>query len=144
MRLITPETTSTNRTNSVLSAVVQRRPRNFIDNPPNRLRRLRIAAGISLPQLAEATGLSREVLRRRETGERQLKAHELELLARALDCHPMEILGQVSELTPRQRALLKLLDQLSTDKQDTLLRLGDALVEPQQRERPDPAKHARR
>lgn len=51
-----------------------------------RLRRLRLAKGIPVEQIAQAIGVTHSIVRRAENGEHQVRAHRLPKLAHMLGC----------------------------------------------------------
>lgn len=51
-----------------------------------RLRRLRIASGLTVEQIAQCIGVTHSIIRRVENGEHQIRAHRMPDLARRLGC----------------------------------------------------------
>lgn len=116
---------------SVLSPEMrQRAPKNQVENLPNNLRKLRLARRMSLAEVGALIGMTGENVRKRETGERQLKAHEIERFARIFECEPMAIIGEGSELSARERAIVDLFRALPAHQQDAIYRLASSLAEP--------------
>lgn len=64
----------------------------------NRLRAARKAAGKTLLQVAEETGINFVQLSRMETGQRDLKVKHLRSLGRSLKCPPEDIIAPVAEV----------------------------------------------
>lgn len=62
-------------------------------NRPNRLTELRNAAGLSIDELAEKTGLSTSYVSRLERGERNLSVKTMAAFAQALGVTPSELLA---------------------------------------------------
>ena len=61
------------------------------DRPPNRIRELREARGLTLADLAEQLGTTNQQISHLELGKRQLTVEWLRRLGAALDCHPWAI-----------------------------------------------------
>jgi len=57
------------------------------------IRRLRRAAGLTQPQLAERLGVQQSVVSEIETGRRSLSVARLDAWARALSCRPADLLA---------------------------------------------------
>lgn len=55
-----------------------------LENPPNRIRELRRAAGMTQADLADAIGVKQNLIGRYETGDRELSLARLRQIARAL------------------------------------------------------------
>lgn len=91
---------------------------------------MRLAAGLNLEQAAAATGMERENIRKRETGEAQLRAHEIEKFAHAYSCSEAEILGHSPDVTRQEQAILQMFRAMTPEQQSTLFRLGTALAQP--------------
>lgn len=62
-------------------------------NRPNRLTELRNAAGLSIEEVAEQTGLSTSYVSRLERGERNLSVKKMEAFAKVLRTTPAELLS---------------------------------------------------
>lgn len=62
-------------------------------NPPNRLRALREAAGLSLHQVEELSGIHFSNLGKLETGERDMRFHHMKKLAKAYGVLPADLLN---------------------------------------------------
>ena len=63
------------------------------ENRPNRLTELRNAAGLSIDEVAEKTGLSTSYVSRLERGGRNLSVKHMEAFAKALGVTPSELLS---------------------------------------------------
>lgn len=59
--------------------------------PPNRLKELREAKGVSQKELAHATGQSWTTVNRHERGSRRIRAHIMQLYARYFGVDPVEL-----------------------------------------------------
>jgi len=94
---------------------------------PNRVRELRLAAGITQRELADRIGLSPGQVGKIERGENKLHSVHVERLSQALRCQRWELFSDAASAT--QTALLALLDQLSPEDQDRLLNFGRALAQ---------------
>jgi antitoxin component HigA of HigAB toxin-antitoxin module len=64
--------------------------------PPNRIRELREARGLTLEDLAHRVGTTNQQISHLELGKRQLTVEWLRRLAKALDCHPWAIVEDQS------------------------------------------------
>lgn len=60
-------------------------------DPPNRLRELREARGLTLAELAVRLGTTNQQVSHLELGKRQLTVEWLRRLGAALECHPWAI-----------------------------------------------------
>lgn len=67
-----------------------------MSSPPNRIRELRKARGLSTSALAELVGTSQVQISRLERGERGLTVEWMMNIAKALDCLPEDLLGPVA------------------------------------------------
>lgn len=74
-------------------------------------------------EFAALVGTSNQQLNKLELGHRQLTTDWLRRLAAALECHPWEIVEEVSPtgLSDRERELLTSFRRLSDEQQDSLL-----------------------
>ena len=92
----------------------------------------RIKKGLSQNQLAKKAGISQASLNALEAKTNNPSVETCFLLAAALDCTVSELLGETAEqltaLSPRQRELLDIFDQLNDAGQDSLLALGGNLL----------------
>lgn len=99
----------------------------------NRLKELRLARGLTLAQLAEATGASNQQISHLENGRRRFSVEWLTRLATPLNCHPLEILeGEALATNPQERKLLTLFRKLTAEQQDAFLRTAISLIEPEE------------
>jgi transcriptional regulator with XRE-family HTH domain len=103
----------------------------------NRIKVLREARGVSLEALAAKMGTSNQQVSLLETGKRRLTVDWLHRLARALDCHPWEVVSDnlPQPLEPRDIRLLSRFRTLTDAQQDALLQLLDVLPPPRRRRR---------
>ncbi len=99
---------------------------------PNNLRALREDRGWSQQEVADRVGWHVTTIGKLERGDRELKASQISALSRALQCRPFEILSGEDPLGKREAALLALFQHLSEQDKDRLLRLGNALAEPEE------------
>jgi transcriptional regulator with XRE-family HTH domain len=56
-----------------------------LENPPNRIRELRLAAGLTQAELAEIIGVKPNVIGRYETGDRELSLGRMRQIARVFE-----------------------------------------------------------
>lgn len=78
-----------------------------IERFPNRIREHRTKADLTLEQLGEMSGIHFANLAKLETGARELKAHHMEQLSRALKVAQADLLNQEDGgLTAEERALI--------------------------------------
>jgi transcriptional regulator with XRE-family HTH domain len=128
---VTTETLSNGNRDRVLDAdMAKRRPRNYTDDLPNNLRKLRLESGLSLDEIADRVGMNRENIRTRETGKTRLNADEIDKFAAVYGCTVDDILGGNASLTKRERALIAMFKALPPDDQDRLFRIGTSLAQP--------------
>jgi transcriptional regulator with XRE-family HTH domain len=81
-------------------AMGTRTPKRQKASSNNRLRARRLALGLTLEEVAERAHMSLITVQRKETGERQLRVHELEALAVALECEPEDLLPDSARTVP--------------------------------------------
>lgn len=97
----------------------------------NRIRAVRKAKGLSQEQLGEMVGTNKVQIGRLEKGNRRLTIDWVEKIAKALDCHPMELLGEaIPATTEREKAILQLYRDLSPDQQQAFLQLASTIPKP--------------
>ncbi|HWE46539.1 MAG TPA: helix-turn-helix transcriptional regulator [Caulobacteraceae bacterium] len=106
---------------------------------PNHLQTLREARGLTLRELAQRVGASRQHMSSLERGGRRLTADWLLRLSEGLDCHPCEILAidAPEGLSRRERVILAYVRQLSRDQQASLLDFLAAAAPGRRRRRDD-------
>lgn len=104
---------------------------------PNHLQTLREARGLTLRQLADRVGASRQHMSSLERGGRRLTADWLLRLSQGLDCHPCEILGadEPEGLTRRERVILAYVRRLNLDQQGALLEFLSSIAPGRRRRR---------
>ncbi len=104
---------------------------------PNRLQALREARGLTLRELAERVGASRQHMSSLERGARRLTTDWLLRLADGLECHPCEILAldEPEGVTRRERLLLAYLRRLDEGQQQALMAFLSASVPRRRRDR---------
>lgn len=81
---------------------------------PNQLRAIRKASGMSLDEVADAIGMSKQAVQAWESGRNAIKSDNLLKLSEALGCTPNDILGYTKEgpLAGRLRAMTDELDEV--------------------------------
>jgi len=75
----------------VIAPRVSRPTSEALSSPPNRLRELREARGLTLADLAARLGTTNQQVSHLELGKRQLTVEWLRRLGAALECHPWSI-----------------------------------------------------
>jgi DNA-binding Xre family transcriptional regulator len=71
----------------------------------NRIRELRIAAGLSQAELAEAASMSSAQISRLENGERTLNVPAMQAIAQALNCAPEDLIAYAAMLPGRDEVV---------------------------------------
>ena len=113
----------------------KRAPYNAVnEDVPNRLRELRLAAGLSIDDMVEKTGLTWQTIQRKETGARKLYVHELPLFAGALGVAQAEILRD-GGITAEERQFLELLRSLDERDRRTVRGMAEQMTEWEDRRR---------
>ncbi len=81
---------------------------------PNQLRAVREAAGMSLQEVADAIGVSKQTVQAWESGRNALKGDNILKLSEALGCTPNDILGYSKEgpLAGKLRAMTPELEEI--------------------------------
>ena len=97
---------------------------------PNRIREAREARNLTLEQLADRVGISYGEVAKTERGDRDLRVSRLILFARALQCHPTDLLPPEASLSKRTQAFATLFEQLAPEDQDRLFKFCHALLQP--------------
>ena len=87
----------------------------------NRLKELRLNAGLTQKDLALRSGTSQAQIDRLEKGTRRMTPEWLERLAPTLGCDPLELLGQQTTLSDLDNQLLKLFRSLSNEQKQALI-----------------------
>ena len=78
----------------------------------NNIRQLRKKAGLTQEQLAEKIGISQVHLGRLENNARSMDLEQVEKIAAALGCKPLDVLPtawQPEEITPEEREILRMI-----------------------------------
>lgn len=78
----------------------------------NNIRQLRKKAGLTQEQLAEKIGISQVHLGRLENNARSMDLEQVEKIASALGCKPLDVLPtawQPEEITPEEREILRMI-----------------------------------
>jgi len=97
----------------------------------NRIRELRKARGLTLKRLAELVGTSNQQISHLEKGRRRLTLDWMERIAKALECHPSDLLiGGTQVRNERERAMIELFRGLSEEQQEAFLKATAALAKP--------------
>lgn len=94
--------------------------KNIEKNPIYALRRKR---GLTQKDIAEAIGTTANQISRLENGDRKLAPEWLERLSKALGCTKAELLGETPVLTPQDKALLDLYNDLPEEHKETILKI---------------------
>ena len=95
----------------------------------NYIRKLRNKQGLTLQELADIVGTSNQQVSNHESEKRRITIEWLWRYAKALNCHPVEII-QLEEHTPKnidEKALLEKYRELNAEDRKTLIRIMDAL-----------------
>ncbi len=95
----------------------------------NRIREHRIAAGISIEELAERVGVSPGAVQRKETGLRSVTVDELDVFAEALNVAPADLVPGGMGLTPEEEALLRAMRTMPERDKRAVLTLAEGLTE---------------
>ena len=83
----------------------------------NNIRQLRKKAGLTQEQLAEKIGISQVHLGRLENNARSMDLEQVEKIASALGCKPLDVLPtawQPEEITPEEREILRMIRKTTT------------------------------
>ena len=100
---------------------------------PNRIKECRQRRGLTQCRLAELVNATTQQISHLERGERQLTLHWMVRIGAALRCDPADLLPSMDsggEDDPREEALLALFRALPSADQDSLLRIGRAMAQP--------------
>lgn len=110
----------------------------------NNIRQLRKKAGLTQEQLAEKIGISQVHLGRLENNARSMDLEQVEKIAAALGCKPLDVLPtawQPEEITPEEREILRMIRKTATPQSgnnqnistqtDSLEHSGQPLTPPQ-------------
>ena len=112
-----------------MSAIVLQFP--AMQAPPNRLRELRLAAGLSQEELAGLVGCSKMQMSGLERGRPRLDVGWMARLAPWLGCTPGELLNpEANPLAPQndyERRLLEMFRAAGPEEQGRILAVGEAL-----------------
>lgn len=101
------------------------------DRPPNRIRALRKARGLTLKQLGAEIGVGTTQMHDLEMGGRDLGFSYMQRLARALQVRPADLLNpedQQEALAPDELILLDRFRRATPDQLDQLLRMTEIIV----------------
>lgn len=101
---------------------------------PNRIKECRQRRGLTQCRLAELVNATTQQISHLERGERQLTLHWMVRIGAALRCEPADLLPSSidsgGENDPREESLLALFRALPSADQDSLLRIGRAMAQP--------------
>lgn len=104
------------------------RPSKPIVNPPNRIREVREAKGLTQEQIARQLGVAGETIRKYETGENQVSVWALQRVAKALGVPSYSLLNDWEpERGAQERALAALFRRLSPRERERALSVLAAL-----------------
>ncbi|SFR86756.1 DNA-binding transcriptional regulator, XRE-family HTH domain [Sphingomonas jatrophae] len=98
---------------------------------PNRIRELRMAAGLSQQKLGDAIGTSKMTVSDLERGKMELTLDYMRRLSRALSCAPADLLPEEDNpwsLTAEEQTLITRLREASEEQRETLHRVTDAML----------------
>lgn len=101
-------------------------------SPPNRIRELREAQGLSQAELARRINVTAPALQKVEVGARKLDQQWMRRIALALDVAPAELLPAVDnpwQLSDEEKNLIARLRQADSDDQEKLRRVADVVLE---------------
>jgi transcriptional regulator with XRE-family HTH domain len=105
------------------------RPPKLLAHPPNRIREVREALGLSPKDVAKQLGRGENWLTRLETGDRDLKVYDLERIAKVLGVSACSLLTSVDPVTQAQeREILEIFRQVRPSERDYLLRTSRGLL----------------
>lgn len=96
---------------------------------PNRLRELRLAAGLTLDAVAQRVNMTLQNVGKLERGTLQLKVADLPKFAHALACEPEEILPESLRLDPKLREVIARLEALPEVDRNRLLHMIEAYTD---------------
>ena len=97
----------------------------------SRISELRKARGLTLKRLAELVGTSNQQISHLEKGRRRLTLDWMERIAKALECHPADLLiGGTRLRNEKERAMIELFRGLSEEQQEAFLKAIAALAKP--------------
>lgn len=100
------------------------------EQPPNRIAPLRLAAGLTLDQMAERLNTARNTYHDIETGRTRLSIEWMRRIARVLGCAPADLLPREDlpyALEPDELSLLQLIRSLPPEQRALVPRLVTAL-----------------
>lgn len=102
-----------------------------MDDAPNRIRELRLAAGWSQQRLADRLGVTKMTISDLERGAMQLTQHYMRRLAEALDCTAADLLPAADHpyyLTSEERALIDQMRAAEEKERQQLRQLADVVI----------------
>lgn len=112
----------------------RRRDEDLLRDVGRRLARIRKDRGWTQEQLAEKIGIAPVTLSRLETGARAMSLSSLAIIAGMLEVGLGDVLDTAGPtpaqaMPPRENEMLRLFKELSSDRQDLLLRTARILAE---------------
>ncbi len=97
----------------------------------NRIKELRKLRGLTLEALAERLNASNQHVSHLENGRRRLTVDWIERIAKALGCHPFELLDdRLAVKSEREEALLELFRSLNDEQQNAFLQAALSVADP--------------
>lgn len=96
----------------------------------NRIREFRKAKGLTLEDLGARVGMGAGHLSRLERGEVSYTQERLETIARELECRPADLIDDRPPLSPAQKSMVNLLDTLTPEEQDRLVKMAKVYADP--------------
>lgn len=101
----------------------------------NRIADIRKLRGLTLQQVAVRAATTNQQISHLEQGRRKLTYDWMERLAKALSCHPLDLLENPPDapratdgLSVQEKRLLEIFRALSTDEQNALLQAVEPMV----------------
>lgn len=89
----------------------------------NRIKEIRKEKRLSQERLGDIVGTTKQHIGRLESGKSSLSDVWLERLSKALGCTKAELLGETPVLTPQDKALLDLYNDLPEEHKETILKI---------------------
>lgn len=83
--------------------------------------------GLTLQELADATGIHKGALSRLEREDRDYHGSHLDLLAKALDCTPADLISRAPEAA---ESIVQIWDRIKPAQRDTARRILEQIADP--------------
>lgn len=93
----------------------------------NRVRELRVQAGLTQEDLAARFDVTTSAIGKLERGDRRLRNDQITKLSRIFACHPIELL---LPLSPEEREALKIVGAASSAQRSRMIQMLRMLAEP--------------